>query len=238
MFESTYFFEYALPIIIVSIISYFMGCINTSIVITKVFKCGTDIRKMGSGNAGFTNTLRTLGKKMAILTFAGDFIKGILAVLITIWILSLYPAIYKDFVIYKCVLWFVGSMCVIGHMYPCFFGFKGGKGILTAWSVSLLIDWRVFLALISVFLIVFISSRIVSMASIFAAILYPISTFLLTYFIDYKYSGEIYLYAFPTVCSFLMATLVLYKHRGNISRLLEGKESKITACKSNLRGDS
>lgn len=231
MFGSIYFFEYAVPVILISAISYLMGCINTSIVITKIFKRGTDIRFIGSGNAGFTNTLRTLGKKMAILTFAGDFLKGILAVLIAIWIISFYPNIANDFVVYKCILWFAGSLCVIGHIYPCFFGFKGGKGILTAWSVSLFIDWRVFLVLISVFLLVFIFSCIVSLASVFAAILYPISTFLLTYFIDYKNFGDIYVCAFPTMCSLLISMIVLYKHRGNIRRLLSGQESKITAHK-------
>lgn len=231
MFGSIYFFEYAVPVILISAISYLMGCINTSIVITKIFKRGTDIRFIGSGNAGFTNTLRTLGKKMAILTFAGDFLKGILAVLIAIWIISFYPNIANDFVVYKCILWFAGSLCVIGHIYPCFFGFKGGKGILTAWSVSLFIDWRVFLVLISVFLLVFIFSRIVSLASVFAAILYPISTFLLTCFIDYKNFGDIYVCAFPTMCSLLISMIVLYKHRGNIRRLLSGQESKITAHK-------
>lgn len=231
MFGNIYFFGYIVPVLLVSVISYLMGCINTSIFITRVFKRGEDIRSMGSGNAGFTNTLRTLGKKMAILTFAGDFLKGVLAILITMWILSFYPLIVSDFVTYKCVLWFAGSMCVIGHIYPCFFGFKGGKGILTAWSVSLFVDWRVFLILISVFLIVFILSRIVSLASVVAAIVYPVSTFLITYFIDYKHLGHFYIYAFPTICSLLMGILVLYKHRGNIRRLLSGQEGKITAHK-------
>lgn len=231
MFGNIYFFGYIVPVLLVSVISYLMGCINTSIFITRVFKRGEDIRSMGSGNAGFTNTLRTLGKKMAILTFAGDFLKGVLAILITMWILSFYPFIVSDFVTYKCVLWFAGSMCTIGHIYPCFFGFKGGKGILTAWSVSLFVDWRVFLILISVFLIVFMLSRVVSLASVVAAIVYPVSTFLITYFIDYKHLGHFYIYAFPTICSLLMGILVLYKHRGNIRRLLSGQEGKITAHK-------
>lgn len=230
MFESIVFFEYAVPLILVSVISYLMGCINTSILITRLFKCN-DVRSMGSGNAGFTNTLRTLGKKMGILTFVGDFLKGVLAILISMWILSFYPTINVNLVTYKFILCLASSMCVAGHIYPCFFGFKGGKGILTAWSVSLLVDWRVFLVLISVFLIVFISSRIVSLASIVAAVIYPISTFLFTYFIDYKHFGNFGIYIFPTACSLLTATLVLYKHRGNIQRIISGQENKITVHK-------
>ncbi len=214
-------------IIIISVVSYLMGCINTSIVITRIFRLGNDIRTMGSGNAGFTNTLRTLGKKMAIFTFAGDFLKGILALLATKWILSFYASVGADPVIYKCILWFAGAMCVVGHIYPCFFGFKGGKGILTAWSVSLLVDWRVFLALITIFLIVFIFSRIVSLASVFAAVFYPVITFFITYFADYKYLGNAYLFIFPTICAILISCLILYKHKGNISRLLKGQEGKI-----------
>lgn len=224
-------FEFIFLIIIISAATYLMGCINTSIVITRIFGCGEDIRTMGSGNAGFTNTLRTLGKKMAIFTFAGDFIKGILAILISKWILSFYVSIGLDSVAGKCILWLAGAMCVVGHIYPCFFGFKGGKGILTAWSVSLLIDWRVFLALIIVFLIVFIFSRIVSLASVFSAILYPVITFAITYFTDYKYFKNIYLFIFPTVCSVLISILVLYKHRSNIHRLLSGEEGKISVHK-------
>lgn len=231
MFGNIYFFGYVIPVILILVISYLMGCINTSIVITKLFKRGDDIRSMGSGNAGFTNTLRTLGKKMAILTFVGDFLKGIFAVLITMWVLSLYPAIHNDFVVYKCILWFSGSMCVIGHIYPCFFGFKGGKGILTAWSVSLLVDWRVSLVLISVFLLVFVFSHIVSLASVVAAVIYPISTLIFTYFIDYKFFDDFFVFVFPTICSLLIAMLVLYKHRSNIRRLLNGEENRISAHK-------
>ncbi len=223
--------NFIVPVVLAMVISYLMGCINTSIVITRIFKCGNDIRTMGSGNAGFTNTLRTLGKKMAILTFAGDFIKGILAILVTKCILSFCPEITAEPVIYECILWFAGSMCVVGHIYPCFFGFKGGKGILTAWSVSLLVDFRVFLFLISLFLIVFIFSRIISLASVFAAIFYPIATFLITYFFDYKSDGNFYLFLFPTICSVLISCLVLYKHKGNILRLLNGEESKVSVHK-------
>ncbi len=231
MFGNLYYIGYLIPSFLIIIISYLIGCINTSLVITKLFKTENDIRKLGSGNAGFTNVLRTMGKTMALFTFLGDFLKGIVAVLLSLWIVSLFPVLSSNDVSIKCALCLSGVMCVLGHIYPCFFEFKGGKGVLTTWATSLFIDWRIFLVLIFVFLIVFFISKIVSLSSICAAVSLPVSTAFFTYFIDYKITQNLQSIIFPTVCAFLICILVIYKHKSNISRLLKSEEKKVSVHK-------
>lgn len=231
MFKDVFLFKYYLiPFFIVSLVAYLIGCINSSILVTKLFKVQKDIRNLGSGNAGFTNVLRTMGKKMAIITFLGDFLKGILAIGLCQWIMSCFfkNIDYKDVSVYSSYLCCL--MCVIGHIYPCFFGFKGGKGILTAWSAMLLIDWRVFLTLITVFIIVILISKIVSLASVIAAISYPISVFLFSCLSEYKFSCY-FEFLFPTLVALLISIIILIKHRSNILRLLNGTEKRISVHK-------
>ena len=218
-------------ILIISIISYLIGCINTSLAITKILKIGSDIRSVGSGNAGFTNVLRTMGKKMAIFTFIGDFLKGILAVWITSMIVTSSQAFQNNENLILSAKYISGMMCVIGHIYPCFFKFKGGKGVLTTWATMFLIDWQIAVVLITVFLITLWISKIVSLASIMAAISYPVSTFIICFFGDYLVTKNLYDMLFPTIASLIVGALVIYKHKSNIIRLLNGKEIKISVHK-------
>lgn len=218
-------------ILIISIISYLIGCINTSLAITKILKIGSDIRSVGSGNAGFTNVLRTMGKKMAIFTFIGDFLKGILAVWITSMIVTSSQAFQNNENLILSAKYISGMMCVIGHIYPCFFKFKGGKGVLTTWATMFLIDWRVAVVLITVFLITLLISKIISLASIMAAVSYPVSTFVICFFGDYLVTKNLYDMLFPTIASLIVGALVIYKHKSNILRLLNGKEIKISVHK-------
>ena len=218
-------------ILIISIISYLIGCINTSLAITKILKIGSDIRSVGSGNAGFTNVLRTMGKKMAIFTFIGDFLKGILAVWITSMIVTSSQAFQNNENLILSAKYISGMMCVIGHIYPCFFKFKGGKGVLTTWATMFLIDWQIAVVLITVFLITLLISKIVSLASIMAAISYPVSTFIICFFGDYLVTKNLYDMLFPTIASLIVGALVIYKHKSNILRLLNGKEIKISVHK-------
>lgn len=218
-------------ILIISIISYLIGCINTSLAITKILKIGSDIRSVGSGNAGFTNVLRTMGKKMAIFTFLGDFLKGILAVWITSMIVTSSQAFQNNENLILSAKYISGMMCVIGHIYPCFFKFKGGKGVLTTWATMFLIDWQIAVVLITVFLITLLISKIVSLASIMAAISYPVSTFIICFFGDYLVTKNLYDMLFPTIASLIVGALVIYKHKSNILRLLNGKEIKISVHK-------
>ena len=213
---------------LIAIFSYLIGCVNASIIVTKLFDSGNDIREVGSGNAGFTNVLRTKGKKLAIYTFAIDFAKGVAAVYLA--------HIFMTF----CVGWETNSLifcfgeylacfsCIWGHVYPCFFGFKGGKAILTTWAATLLIDWRIFLILISVFLIVLILSKVVSLASVCAALAFPVAVAILYFAVD---GGSNNLHVIALVFAILISTLVVYKHRKNIKRILNGTESKITVHK-------
>lgn len=223
---------YLIPFLMISTISYLIGCINSSIVVTKLFKSREDIRNVGSGNAGFTNVLRTMGKKMAVITFLGDFSKGVLAVALSLWITSwffLRSYSWEIFVYYSYISCF---MCVVGHIYPCFFKFKGGKGILTTWSSMLLIDWRIFLVLITVFIIVLLLSKIVSLASIVAAVSYPVATFLFSY-LTYcnTENSSVWNFLFPTLITLMVSAIILFRHKSNILRLIKGTEKRISVHK-------
>lgn len=219
--------EYGI-LILTLIVSYLIGCINSSILVTRILKVEKDIRTLGSGNPGFTNTLRTMGKKIAILTFIGDFSKGVLAVWFSKFILKEAVNIQDNMIIVQGFLYFSAFMCVVGHIYPCFFSFRGGKGILTAWATSLLIDWRIFLILISVFLVVLIFTKIVSVASLSAAVAYPVSAFLVNLFV---YSADTLRIIVPTSFALLISILVIFKHKSNISRIMKGTEKRISINK-------
>lgn len=214
------------------IFSYLIGGINFSILSTKRLYAKEDIRTMGSGNAGFTNVLRSVGKVPAIVTFVGDFAKGVLAVGVSeiiaknnvFWGENLEEN--KETLMYLAFL--SGFACVIGHIYPCFFGFRGGKGILTGWSITLLMDKRIFFTVIFVFLVLLVIGKIVSFASIFAAASYPIATFAF-YYKDFSVSGgNIYYVLICTAIAFLTALLVILKHKSNILRLISGTEKRIS----------
>lgn len=225
-------------IAVICVLSYLIGCLNFSIIVTKTLGGKGDIRGMGSGNAGFTNTLRSVGAKPAAVTFAGDFLKGVLAVFIGKYIMSFASApieLYGEngsVLLVQAGAYIASFMCLIGHIYPCFYGFRGGKGILTTWSTILLIDWRIFLIVITIFLIVLAASRIVSVSSITAAASYPITTFLVTYFLTDMKNDRIGYTLFCVLISLAAASIVIFKHKSNIYRLLQGTEKKIAAKKS------
>lgn len=225
------FESYLWLLILVGITSYFIGSLNFSILSTKRLYKTYDIRSMGSGNAGFTNVLRSAGRMPAVITFIGDFSKGVLAVWIGELLAQSQNLIVNDAESVKYFAYFAGFMCIIGHIYPCFFGFKGGKGILTSWAVTLLLDLRIFFIIISVFLIVLAISKVVSLSSISAAISYPITTFFTTY-IDYKMSNaDIFYVIICTFISFITALIGIYKHKSNILRIISGEEKRISIKK-------
>ena len=203
-------------IILVLIIGYLLGSLNTSILVGKLY--GTDIRKHGSGNAGMTNTLRTLGKVAALLVIIGDMLKGILAFIIgNLIINSIPPEISIDVI-------GIGGMAggiaaIAGHNWPLYFGFKGGKGILTSFSVILMMDWKLGLILLGIFLIIVVLTRFVSLGSIIASIAFPITAFI-------KGNGIVF-----TVFAAILAVLATIMHRSNIKRLLSGTERKLGSKK-------
>jgi acyl phosphate:glycerol-3-phosphate acyltransferase len=231
----SYFKDFTLPTVFIAVLSYLLGSLSFSIIFTKIFDHNTDIRKLGSGNAGATNVLRSVGTKAAIFTFIFDFAKGAASVMIgravfQYWCgLTAAPPVATQYGAY-----IAGVACVIGHIYPAYFGFKGGKGVLTSAAMIALIDWRVFIIVISIFIILLISTKIVSLSSILAAASYPITTFLITFFLDYRGGrsvlGPVSLFYVltATLISLLMAVILITKHRTNIQRIMNGTEKKIT----------
>lgn len=226
--------NYIIAIIITMIVSYLLGSISFSIIITKKSKLKADIRTMGSGNAGFTNVLRSVGKVQAILTMLGDFLKCVLAIFFSRLVFTsqiLFESPNYEIVQYSAYL--AGLCCFLGHIYPCFFNFKGGKGVLTAAAILLMTDWRVFLISITAFLVCLLISKIISLGSIAAASVYPISTFLLGYFVDYNFNKVSLTYVLITTAfSVVISFFILYSHRSNIKRLKDGTEKKISVKKN------
>ena len=195
--------------IIVSIIAYLLGSISFSVIFSKKL-AGFDVREKGSGNAGTTNVLRTVGKKAAALTLLCDCLKGVFAVLVAF----IAGKIVKD-TDSSLLVQLAGIFVVLGHTFPVFFKFKGGKGVATSLGVLLITNWQ-----IGLICLVFALTRFVSLGSIAAAILFPV----LTVFINENYlvPGNYVIFAI------IMAILVVFNHRSNVKRLLEGKENKLS----------
>ena len=217
-----------------AVIAYLLGSLSPAIIITKL-KTGQDIRELGSGNAGFTNVLRSVGVAPAVITIICDYAKGILAVLIGWWIFS-EMTITNDvsrleYVKYGGYL--AGVFVIIGHSFPIFYGFKGGKGVVTANALMIVVDIRVFLLIIATFLIVVLVTRLISLGSIAGAIMFPVYPCLITYFCDYLpllgTSDEIRFrfVLISTACAFVIGLMIIIRHHENIKRLLAGEEKKI-----------
>lgn len=220
------------------IIAYLLGSLSPAIIITRL-KTGQDIRTMGSGNAGFTNVLRSVGVAPAVATIICDYLKGIVAVLIGWWIFS-QLTVTNDVAPLEYVKYgrYLAGMCVIiGHVYPIFYGFKGGKGVVTANALMLVVDWRVFLMIIATFLIIALISRLISLGSVLCAALYPVYTLLVTYFLEYlPYLGtenelRFRFVLISTACALAVGLMVIIMHKENIKRLINGEEKRIKAKK-------
>lgn len=228
--------EVVIRSLITAVVAYLIGSLNPAILITKAFT-GKDIRTMGSGNAGFTNVLRSVGTLPAVLTIISDLLKGVIAVMIGWGIFSMMP-VYSEvdpFEYMKYGRYLAGMFVIIGHVFPLYFGFKGGKGVVTAAALLLVLDWRVFLLSISVFLIVFAITRIISLGSIIGVAMYPVFTCLFTYFFDFLPKvgtpDELrFRYVLiSTGCAIIISATVIIMHHENIKRLIRGEEKKISA---------
>lgn len=225
------FGRYGIYILIAAVIAYLIGSINTSIITTRIV-AHKDIRTMGSGNAGFTNVLRTVGKGPAIVTFIGDFLKGVVSILIAYLILIGFND-EKMNLVRQYAFYIAGLACVLGHMYPIFYGFKGGKGVVTTASVMLMTDWRTLVAALVVFVIMFATTKVISKCALVNALVYPITTFCFRYFLDYmpNPSNSLVFVFFSTFITLIIAIMVIYRHKDNIKRIINGTEKKITAKK-------
>lgn len=222
--------------LLTAIAAYLLGSINTAVIVTKIVTKGKqDIRQMGSGNAGFTNVLRSVGKVPAIFTIVCDALKCVIAVIIGWFIFSFVSA---DSAAVSSDLSYIGKyvagiFCIFGHSYPVYFNFKGGKGVVTAAGLMLSEDWRVFLLILTTFLLVFIFTKIISISSITCAVLYAVYTFIITFFVDYRGDAGYSLsyVIISTAAALIIGVFVIVKHKENIGRLLRGEEKKITAKK-------
>ena len=204
--------------LIVAIVAYAIGSISFSVIISKKM-AGFDVREKGSGNAGSTNMLRSVGKKAALITLICDILKGVVAILLALVVAKINSKL-NGAILVQLAAFFV----VVGHTFPIFFEFRGGKGVATSLGVILLVNWEIGLICLVFALVLMILTRIVSLGSIAAAILFPVLTLFINecYIIDGNY----------IIFGILMAAFITYNHRSNIKRLLEGKENKISFKKA------
>ena len=200
--------------IAIAIIAYAIGSINFSVILSKKM-AGFDIREKGSGNAGTTNMLRSVGKKAALFTLICDILKGIVSILIAVLIGNIFKGLDKPLLVQ-----IAGLAVVIGHTFPIFFKFKGGKGVATALGIILLTNWQIGLICLIFGVILIIVTKMVSLGYIMAAILFPVLTIFIhsNYVVDGNY----------IVFGILLGTFVAFNHRANIKRLLNGTENKIS----------
>ena len=199
--------------ILVALVAYLIGSISFSVIFTKKL-AGFDVREKGSKNAGSTNVLRTAGKKVAILTLVCDVLKGVIAVLFAKFIGKVDNFEHTEYLVQL-----AGLMVALGHTFPIFFGFKGGKGVATSLGVIMIINWQIGLICLVFALILMILTRIVSLGSVAAAILFPVLTLFITE--NYSVPGDYRIFGI------LLGVFVCFNHRANITRLLKGEEKRI-----------
>ena len=206
--------------IIIAVIAYLIGSVNFSVLISKKM-AGFDVREKGSGNAGTTNMLRSVGKKAAAITLVCDILKGVVSIVIAIIVVNIVKNLDREL-----LLQIAGIAVVLGHTFPIFFEFKGGKGVATSLGVLIMSNWQIGLICLVFAVVLMALTRMVSLGSCAAAILFPV----LTLFINQHYtvltegkSGRVYF-----VYSVILAIIVLYNHRSNIKRILNGTENKLS----------
>ena len=208
--------------IIVAIIAYAIGSINFSVIISRKM-AGFDVREKGSGNAGTTNMLRSVGKKAAAITLLCDILKGVFSILIALFVGNIAKNVDKAVLVQ-----IAGILVVVGHTFPIFFEFKGGKGVATSLGVIMMINWQIGLICLVFAIAIMAFSKMVSMGSVGAAILFPILTlFINTNFIVQE-SGMKYF-----VFSVMLAAMVIFNHRANIKRIANGTENKLSFKNTN-----
>ena len=197
-----------LAIIGIGVVSYGLGCFNGAIMVSRGI-LRDDIRKHGSGNGGLTNFCRIYGGLLSVLVIFIDVMKAVVSLLVAGYIFSVLS---PDMVV-PAKYW-AAFCCILGHMFPCMFQFRGGKGAMSSGAIALMIDWRLALAVWGCFLICVIATRYVSLGSCMGAVAFPVASIL------------IYHDVIITTLSIIMALMVLLKHSGNIVRLCKGTESK------------
>ena len=189
----------------IALACYLLGCFNGAVIVSK-YILRDDIRNHGSGNAGLTNFYRTFGGGLTFAVILCDVLKAVIAVLLGGWLFVGNPLLGK---------YFAALFCLLGHMFPCMFHFKGGKGILSGGTIALMLDWRIALVAWGGFLLLTALTRYVSLGSVWAGASFPFTSW-------FCYPNE----PLVIVLAFLCGGLTVWKHRANIKRLLNGTESK------------
>ncbi len=215
-------FEMIIAFVFIAILSYLLGSLNFGVILSNKLK-KDDVRNHGSGNAGTTNMLRSYGKGIALLTIIGDMLKVFVAIYISIAIFSYVPVTLNEIDggflntidLNMFLKSFSGFFCVLGHIFPCYFKFKGGKGVATSGGMVFAIDWRVALILLAIFIVIVLLTKYVSLGSIIMAILYPVFIF--------AFHKSIIL----TLIAAVFTIIVVTAHRENVVKLIKHKENKI-----------
>ena len=207
-----------LPAVVTAVIAYFCGCFNGAVIVSK-YILRDDVRGHGSGNAGLTNFYRTFGGPLTFVVILTDVLKAVVAVLVGVWLtgqlLPIGSGAAQTTATALAEYW-SGLFCLLGHMFPCMFHFKGGKGILSGGTIAIMIDWRIALVVWGGFLILAVVTKYVSLGSIWAGASFPVATW--------------FVYRDPVIAllGLVIGGLVVYMHRGNIKRLLSGTENKFS----------
>ena len=204
--------------LVMTIRPYLLGSLNFAIIISKMFY-REDIRNYGSGNAGMTNMLRTYGKGSAVITFLADAMKAVVSVLIGRLVFGIIGA------------YVAGVSCVLGHIFPVFYGFKGGKGVVTVGIMMFMTNWKVALVLLFVFVILVAFTKYISLGSVMAMLLYPLvlNRMNIPTIEQYPAPSIVYLFAIA------LTVVIVLKHTSNIKRLLAGTENKLSFSKKDKK---
>ena len=213
--------------ILIAIIAYLIGSINFSVILSKKM-AGFDVRQKGSGNAGTTNMLRSVGKKAAAITLICDILKGVVSIGIAILVGYLFNAQNKSILVQIAAI-----AVVIGHTFPIFFGFKGGKGVATSLGVLIMTNWQIGLICLAIAIIIMAITKMVSLGSCMSAIAFPLLTYFAANIFENAYivkEGSSYF-----VYSIILAVIVLFNHRSNIKRIITGKENKLSFKKERTK---
>lgn len=207
--------------IIILIMAYLIGSINFSIILSKKM-AGFDVREKGSGNAGTTNMLRTVGKKAALITLLCDILKGVVPVLLAVLIGNIANNFGAEIRV-DYLAQIAGIATVIGHTFPIYFGFKGGKGVASSLGLILIINWQIGLICLVFALLVMAITRMVSLGSITAAILFAV-------LVIFNIGSEYYIVQNGNykIFGIVLAAIVIFNHRSNIKRILSGTENKLS----------
>jgi len=211
-----------------AVAAYFLGCFNGAVIVSK-YILRNDVRNHGSGNAGLTNFYRTFGGLLTFVVILCDMLKAAAALLLAAWVFR-----GSGEVAVVAAKYWAAAFCLFGHMYPCMFEFRGGKGVLSGGTIALMLDWRIALIVWGGFLLFFLLTRYVSLGSCVAGASFPLGTVLVYHPLLQDPAWVLHGW-FIILCSFFLGGLVVWKHRANIKRLIAGNESKFSFRKK--KGD-